>query len=329
MSPPPNLVGRYVSDLCKLKETFIDALLHPYATAPSNFASPTPQSTDPLRPGSPTESIEHLPIASRFLTSPTPGQLRPGSPVNVAKAGQMAGIGALGYSRKRTTSEGPGARSETEEEEAENTDRVGGMPYLGGLKGVFKDRTRTTSSGANSKPPTSGSPYGVGSKSTRSHQSLPPPPREGASTSRQSLVEEGTPGRATTAMSSRGPSTDKRWYGSTSSATPAPARDAGSRMFGRKLHKEPPPVDDNGLSSSLAENLEGYAVPPHLLPDDLRICLEVLEQSLKGHIKLCDGLRKRYDEQYPLVRSLADVFVENVSHTGIEKHRGLMRFSFW
>jgi hypothetical protein len=52
---------------------------------------------------------------------------------------------------------------------------------------------------------------------------------------------------------------------------------------------------------------------PHQLPDDLRQCLEVIEESiLPGHLRLSEGLRKRYDEQYPIVRSLADVFVANV-----------------
>ena len=57
------------------------------------------------------------------------------------------------------------------------------------------------------------------------------------------------------------------------------------------------------------------AVPPHQLPEDLRICLEVLEDGIyNGHVTLSEGLRKRYEEQYPLVRSLADVFVANVSN---------------
>jgi hypothetical protein len=54
-------------------------------------------------------------------------------------------------------------------------------------------------------------------------------------------------------------------------------------------------------------------VAPHQIPDDLRQCLEVIEDSIiPGHIKLGECLRKRYNEQYPLVRSLADVFVANV-----------------
>ena len=54
-------------------------------------------------------------------------------------------------------------------------------------------------------------------------------------------------------------------------------------------------------------------VTPHQLPDDLRQCLEVIEDSiLAGHLKLMEGSRKRYVEQYPLARSLVDVFVANV-----------------
>jgi hypothetical protein len=62
----------------KLKETFIDPLLHPYAAPPA--CSPTPLDGDEYyaRVESPRESIDHLPIASRFL-SPTPG-LRPETP---------------------------------------------------------------------------------------------------------------------------------------------------------------------------------------------------------------------------------------------------------
>lgn len=41
--------------------------------------------------------------------------------------------------------------------------------------------------------------------------------------------------------------------------------------------------------------------------------LEVTRDSiLKGHIALSDALRKRYDDQYPLVRGLADIFIEHV-----------------
>ena len=53
-------------------------------------------------------------------------------------------------------------------------------------------------------------------------------------------------------------------------------------------------------------------VTPYQLPDDLRRCLEVIDSILAGHLKLSKAFRKRYNEQYPLVRSLGDVFVANV-----------------
>jgi hypothetical protein len=40
-------------------------------------------------------------------------------------------------------------------------------------------------------------------------------------------------------------------------------------------------------------------------------------------MKLSEGLQKRYEEQYPLVRSLADVFVSSVS-TRISPPRGML-----
>ena len=53
-------------------------------------------------------------------------------------------------------------------------------------------------------------------------------------------------------------------------------------------------------------------IAPHQLPDDLRRCLESIEGILADHLKLVKTLRKRYDEQYPLVRSLTDIFLANV-----------------
>lgn len=56
----------------------------------------------------------------------------------------------------------------------------------------------------------------------------------------------------------------------------------------------------------------GDTVAPHQLPEDLRICLEVIDSGVfDGHKRLSEALKKRYDEQYPLIRSLADVFVAN------------------
>lgn len=50
------------------------------------------------------------------------------------------------------------------------------------------------------------------------------------------------------------------------------------------------------------------------LPEDLKKVLTVLAGGiLQGHIRLATALRKRYDDQYPLVRSLADIFNSHVS----------------
>jgi len=50
------------------------------------------------------------------------------------------------------------------------------------------------------------------------------------------------------------------------------------------------------------------------LPEELETVLRVLAGGiLEGHVKLAAALKKRYDDQYPLVRSLADVFTAHVS----------------
>ncbi|KAJ3811633.1 Dbl domain-containing protein [Lentinula aff. lateritia] len=77
----------------------------------------------------------------------------------------------------------------------------------------------------------------------------------------------------------------------------------GARGMFKQLRK----VEEPSLSPSPLP-----LVPPHLLPPDLRICLEVIDSGVfEGHRRLAEALRKRYDDQYPLVRSLADVFVAN------------------
>ncbi|KAJ4501494.1 hypothetical protein C8R41DRAFT_18 [Lentinula lateritia] len=87
---------------------------------------------------------------------------------------------------------------------------------------------------------------------------------------------------------------------------------------GARSHQSLPPASKllNGVSTqSLGERRRAQSisgVPPHLLPPDLRICLEVIDSGVfEGHKRLAEALRKRYDDQYPLVRSLADVFVAN------------------
>lgn len=262
----------YVTELRKMRETFIDPLLHPYSTP-----SPTTPAYDEFQVESPRESIDYLPIASRFL-SPTP--FRSDSPSE----------------DQHKDDHQPNIDSESldsaEEEEAE--DRLG--------EGYTASRKAMTPTAKHNHPR---SPYGKTSTRapfggklgttlpfpSRSHQSLPPPPRGNpANGSTQSL------GRQT----AQDHDTHHGLHSPRLASTPAP-----STRFLRKPRKSdarPPPVAITG------------AVPPAQLPEDLKKCLEVIEESIiKGHEMLSEGLKKRYDDQYPLVRSLADVFVANVS----------------
>ena len=126
---------------------------------------------------------------------------------------------------------------------------------------------------------------------SRSHQLLPPPPRVNPMTgSTQSLGRQ--------SMHEKDPS---NILNSTRPSTTTPSASM-FRKFKKSNPTTTPPVTLSG------------AVSPTQLPEDLRKCLEVIEGGiLDGHIRLSEGLRKRYEEQYPLVRSLADVFVSNVS----------------
>ncbi|KAK8861682.1 hypothetical protein IAR55_002505 [Kwoniella newhampshirensis] len=105
----------------------------------------------------------------------------------------------------------------------------------------------------------------------RTHNSLPPPPRA-ESGSRQS--------------SSSGYRTRMSFH-------------PGS--LGNKLHKQ----HDGSRNSSGAS----IRVRDVQLPEDLEKVLTVLSGGIvEGHSKLAAALRRRYDDQFPLVRSLADVF---------------------
>ncbi|KAF8580887.1 Dbl homology domain-containing protein [Ramaria rubella] len=253
---------RYVVELLKLKETFIDPLLHPYATSP--VASPTLPDGDDyyslrMDTTSPQESLDHLPIAARFLSP---------SPFEGSQTPPPAGSGT-------PVIDGDSVDSDEEDDrmgKGYNAHINDTAAKLNHPRSPYRARNASNATSRNGKTV----PF-----PSRSHQSLPPPPRPN-----QNAASTASLGRQSYVGPS--PADDRKL-----TATPA------QRVF-RKLKKSytgPPP-----------EN----AIPPHLLPDDLRRCLEVIEAGiLNGHLVLSDGLRKRYDEQYPLVRSLADVFVSN------------------
>ncbi|KAH9966729.1 hypothetical protein BC827DRAFT_693372 [Russula dissimulans] len=242
---------RYVAELLKMKDAFIVPLLHPYATSP--IASPMLDYDDVPRLETPVESLEHLPIASRFLSPPG---FRSDTPIVMDQAS------------RREDKDAPNIDSESLNSDYEDENDRMGKGFLEGHRG---------GQGKNTSVPFP----------SRSHQSLPPPPRpnpNAASThslGRQSLV---------------GPSQEKDRDRDRKSINPS------GRIVLRKSRK----------SLTKRDLIINGGVAPHQLPDDLRQCLEVIEDSiLAGHLKLSEGLRKRYDEQYPLVRSLADVFVAN------------------
>ncbi|KAI0256763.1 hypothetical protein BJV78DRAFT_1166822 [Lactifluus subvellereus] len=268
---------RYVTELLKMKETFIVPLLHPYATSP--IASPTMLDYDDMpRLDTPVESLEHLPIASRFLS---PIGFRSDTPT------------PLDYASRRDEKDAPNMDSESLNSDFEDdNDKMG--------KG-FSESRRGGQGNMNliSKHTHPRSPYGSSrtGKNTfvpfpsRSHQSLPPPPRPNPNAvSTQSLGRQSFVGPSS---AEKDRDRDRK-----STSTNPSARGMVLRKSRKSLTK--------------ADLIVNGGVSPHQLPDDLRQCLEVIQDSiLAGHLKLNEGLRKRYDEQYPLVRSLADVFVAN------------------
>jgi hypothetical protein len=255
---------RYVSELAKMKETFIDPLLHPFSTSISpQPGTPYPGTSlgdfkdyDEYLRTRPSESLEHLPIASRFLSSPVGG---------------------------RSTTPAPPTTKREETPHPEISDDE-----------IDDDIAKGYSSKQNAKHNHPRSPYNtVANRSgrngevpfpSRSHHSLPPPPRgtnptdSTQSLGRQSLI-------ADSGLSMKGT-----------------IQTQGTRLLRKTLKG----------STSDPVTVAG-AIPPRQLPEDLRICLEVIENDLlEGHVRLSEALKKRYEEQYPLVRSLADVFVSSV-----------------
>lgn len=111
-------------------------------------------------------------------------------------------------------------------------------------------------------------------------------------------------------------------------------RQPTSNRSRRSLYLSPstsPPASTSRLGSSIRKRISSVTSSsdlnhqPAALPEDLQIVLQVIGDTLlKGHVALSDALRKRYDEQYPLVRSLADIFIQHVSVPRCQKaHRAL------
>lgn len=286
----------YVNELLKLKETFIDPLLHPYS-ATSPIASPTPLDyEDYPRSDTPRESLEHLPIAARFLSplgflsdSPTP-QGNPSPP------------------RKDDGHPTIDGESMNSEEEGEADDRMGATYASRGKNASGMSQAAKHNhpqSPYNSR--TTGGKFGTTVPfPSRSHQSLPPPPRG---------LNTGTASTHSLGRQSMIGDRDREYSAEPSAHSARPPTTTSGANVLRKFKRSQSGVPETGVNG---------AVPARELPEDLRKCLEVIEGGiLDGHMKLSESLRKRYEEQYPLVRSLADVFVSNVS--SIRETNGVTR----
>ncbi|KAF7778792.1 hypothetical protein Agabi119p4_3137 [Agaricus bisporus var. burnettii] len=257
---------RYVQELTKMKETFIDPLLHPFSTgSPPPASSPTID-YDFFRADSPMESAEDLPpIAARYM-SPTPS------------LGQLSGSSSV-----RKTTETPNIDDcMTEEDEDEfpraYTTKRSAASHENSKHNHPRSPYRSTATRTSFRPGTN-VPF-----PSRSQHSLPPHGRNTAAASTQSLTRQSIIIEH-----------DRERKSSESAAQ----RTGVLRKF-RKSQVTP------------ATLLGDSAIPPHLLPEDLRICLEVIDGGVfDGHKRLSDALKRRYDDQFPLVRSLADVFVSN------------------
>ncbi|PPQ70954.1 hypothetical protein CVT24_009954 [Panaeolus cyanescens] len=269
---------RYVQELVKMKDTFIDPLLHPYSSIAPTASTPTLEYSY-YRSETPTGTLEDLPpIAARFM-SPTPSMNPP--------------LSATSPRSKTSPDDGDSIDSEDEDEAQDRAGRL-----------YDSSRRPGTSTTVRSDHPHS--PYRMGpSRSSgrtgttvpfpsRSHMSLPPPPRNGPSASthslgRQSIVVE----------KERDRDRDRERERKYSQGDSSPLNQKGML---RKFRK----------SQTAADGILGNAVAPHQLPEDLRICLQVIDSGVfDGHKRLSEALKKRYDDQFPLVRSLADVFVSN------------------
>lgn len=104
--------------------------------------------------------------------------------------------------------------------------------------------------------------------------------------------------------------------GTTSAASPASVSGAPSASSSaiRKWQKR-----RSGDTVSVAgSQSNASASAPVALPASLKAVLEVLSDGLvEGHALLSEALKARYEEQWPLVRSLADVFL---AHAYILRH---------
>ncbi|KAJ4488088.1 hypothetical protein J3R30DRAFT_892454 [Lentinula aciculospora] len=253
---------RYVGELAKMKEMFVEPLLHPYS--PKGVVEPPESVLQAQTQSARGMSLESLPpIAARFM-SPTPSS----------------------HSNNNNNNNSNRESDSEDDEDAKDTWKEQQIQMQNHPRSPYSKNNNSK------KKPSTIIPFPSGA---RSHQSLPPIPRTNPnavstqSLGRQSVVVE-----------------RERAHSQTTNANNGTLARGMFKKVGTTNTVKEVGLDDNYPLDSLP------LVPPHLLPPDLRICLEVIDSGVfEGHKRLSEALRKRYDDQYPLVRSLADVFVAN------------------
>lgn len=237
---------RYVAELLKMREMFIKPLLHPYVDS-SSFILVERDNMSQVE--TLVDSLEQLPIASRFLPSPAAGSDDSGD-----NNGNARTTSHTSHQEGQADLESVLERDPREPLDSRTPRNSFVTIFLSRLS-LKRSRTRPNHKAASA-----------------------------ASLSRRHSVEP-------------------------SSTLKDQDRDRMSTSTDPTI----PETQQKCKETFAKADLTTYdSVSPHQLPDDLRLCLEGIEGILGNHLKLVKVLRKRYNEQYPLVRSLADVFMDNV-----------------
>ncbi|KAG5220951.1 Dbl domain-containing protein [Salix suchowensis] len=262
---------RYVQELIKMKETFIDPLLHPFSSASTPLSASTPNlDYDYYRAESPLESTDHLPpIAARFM-SPTP------------TTGHAPGSGPSSIRNKDTPNiDGESLDTDEEAEVMTASERAIPLVYQMARSMTTLDRRIALRR-----------PRRVPGRAARQYL-FPPAPTN--------------PSRLLPARI--------QWLLQL------------NLLVGNRLHKSV-----NERETIVKAVLEAHDLPEawhaqevqeepefsrgrirwlHCSPTATRRSALIDNGVLEGHKRLSEALKKRYDDQFPLVRSLADVFVAN------------------
>ena len=186
--------------------------------------------------------------------------------------------------------------------EQTQSDRAGGQEVAEANDETIRVKPNGKYSALSNGRPSDQDPQSLGSgkQNSRSHHSLPPPPK-GFGNGLSNMIHHSFSNKHSR-FSLRPAGRDDEGEEPRSTATEPSSKP-------NKLHKHKQRMP----SASSAMDPMDEPVQPEI-PADLKIILETLSQGvLDGHLNLATQLRKRYDDQYPLVRSLTDIFIANVS----------------